>query len=132
MSFSIYLINIISLYIILLLYYESKNLNLFEFHLTIIGVDITDVTNGDIELLRDGYTIVVVSCVTAAYINCVTVLAIILRIASSFINNRDLISRSYMASFTNMSNVSRIIAEIIKVAEDLDRTNIFSIDNESY
>ena len=131
MSFSIYLIDIVSLYIILLLYCESKNLNLFEFHLIIVDIDIIDIIDEDIELLKDDYAIVV-SCAIATYMNYIIVLIIILRIVSSFINSRDLIKRSYIASFINVFNVSYIIIEIIKLARDLNRINIFSIDNEFY
>ena len=134
MFFSIYSINIISLYIILLLYYESKNLNLFKFYLIIADIDIIDIINELYKSSKDDYTIIIASntIAQAAYINYITILIIILRIASSFINNRNLISRLYMTSSAKISNVLRIIAEIIKAAKDLNRTNIFSIDNESY
>ena len=132
MSFLVYLIKIISLYIILLLYYESKNFNLFEFHLAIADIDIIDIIDEDIELSRDGYIIAITSYAIAACINYIIVLIIILRIVSSFINNRDLINRSYMAFSTNVSDVSYIIIEIIKLAKNLNRINIFSIDSEFY
>ena len=71
-----------------------------------------------------------INYVTIAYI----VLVMILRIASLFINNRDLINWSYAISSINVSNVSYIIIEVIKivVAKNLNRINIFLIDNESY
>ena len=131
MFFPTYSINIIPLYIILLLYYESKNLNLFKFHLTITGVDTIDATGEDVKLSND-YATAAASYITTIYINYITVLIIILRIVSSFINNRSLISRSYMTSSADMSNVSHIITEIIKAAKDLNRTNIFSINSGSY
>ena len=132
MSFLAYLIEIISLYIILLLYYESKNLNLFEFHLAIADINIIDVINEDIKSSKDGYAIAITSYTIATYINYIIVLIIILRIASSFINNRNLINRSYITSFINVSNVSYILTKIIKLAKNLNRINIFLIDNEFY
>ena len=132
MSFSAYSIRITPLYIILLLYYESKNLNLFKFHLAIVDIDIIDVIDEDAESSKDDYAIAITSYATATYMNYIIVSIMILRIASSFINNRNLINRSYMTSFTNVSNVSYIITEIIKLAENLDRIDIFSIDGGFY
>ena len=117
---------------ILLLYYGSKNFNLFEFYLTIVDINIIDVIDEDIELLKGDYTTIAASCAIAAYMNYVIILIIILRIASSFINSRDLINRSYITFSADVSDVSRVIIEVIKSAKDLDRINIFSIDSEFY
>ena len=94
MSFLIYSIKTISLYMILLLYYKSKNSSLFEFHLAIVDIDIIDIIDGALEPCessRDDY--IVASYTRTTYMNCVTILEIILRIASSFItSNRNLIN----------------------------------------
>ena len=134
MSFLAYLIDIALLYMILLLYYKSKNFSLFGFHLVIIGVDIIGAIDEDIGLCwssKGGYATAIASYATAAYMNYIIVLVIIRRIASSFINSRNLIDWSYMTSFTDVSDVLRIIIEVIKLAEDLNRINIFSIDSGS-